>query len=423
MPKNKKGKEAPRPNIIIKKRISRGEDGHHGGTWKIAYADFMTAMMAFFLVMWLVSSSSKEKITALANYFNPVKLSEKTLPSKGVRDEEAGGNEQAASKKAEKSEKSPEAKEAKEAKETKETKETKEAKAEKAEKAKKAEKAEKTEKAEKDEKKTESSHEEETLFRNPFGVLTQLASEAEGEMAVAMARASSGSLSMGGANNDPFATDPVASQPVSRAAHTPGREAAQHDAPGTGGQRGKAKAEAPADEKQTGAGKKPGDASEPRPNRETEDAAAQLSKEVSKLVDSLPRSFRPNITTKATSEGILVSLTDDMAFSMFKIASAEPSPQLVLVLEKVGNLISKQPGKLVVRGHTDGRQYAGDLHGNWRLSMNRANMAYYMLLRSKVDGGRFLAVEGYADRSLKNKANPLAAENRRIDILIKAAES
>ncbi len=50
-------------------------------------------------------------------------------------------------------------------------------------------------------------------------------------------------------------------------------------------------------------------------------------------------------------------------------------------------------------------------------------MTYYMLLRAKVDDSRFLAVEGYADRSLKNRANPLAAENRRIDILIKAVES
>ena len=108
---------------------------------------------------------------------------------------------------------------------------------------------------------------------------------------------------------------------------------------------------------------------------------------------------------------------------MFKVASAEPSPQLVLVLEKIGNVLNKQPGKLVVRGHTDSRPYAGDAHGNWRLSVNRANMAYYMLLRAKVEDSRFLAVEGYADRSLKNKTNPLAAENRRIDILIKGVES
>ena len=60
------------------------------GRWKIAYADFMTAMMTFFLVMWLINTASKEKITKLASYFNPVKLSDRN-PAKGVHDNEAGG--------------------------------------------------------------------------------------------------------------------------------------------------------------------------------------------------------------------------------------------------------------------------------------------------------------------------------------------
>ena len=162
---------------------------------------------------------------------------------------------------------------------------------------------------------------------------------------------------------------------------------------------------------------------EQQPTDKALEAATQLGKELGRLMDALPKSFRPNITTKATAEGVLVSLTDDLNFNMFKIASAEPSPQLVLVLERIGNLINKHPGKLVVRGHTDGRRYSGDAHGNWRLSVNRANMAYFMLLRAKVEDNRFLAVEGYADRNLRNKTDPLAAENRRIEILIKGAES
>ncbi|MGP0040195.1 MAG: OmpA family protein, partial [Rhodomicrobium sp.] len=117
-----------------------------------------------------------------------------------------------------------------------------------------------------------------------------------------------------------------------------------------------------------------------------------------------------------------ISLTDDANFSMFKIASPEPCPQLVLVLQKVGELINKYPGQIIVRGHTDGRPYAGDRYGNWRLSVNRATMAYYMLLRGKLDESRFLALEGYADRNPKNKADPLAGNNRRIEILIKGAD-
>ena len=58
--------------IIIVKRRRKGGGGHHGGAWKVAYADFVTAMMAFFLVMWLVSSISKEQRAAIFDYFkNP----------------------------------------------------------------------------------------------------------------------------------------------------------------------------------------------------------------------------------------------------------------------------------------------------------------------------------------------------------------
>lgn len=60
-----------RPLIIVK-RYRKVEGGHHGGAWKIAYADFVTAMMAFFLVMWLVTSVSKQQRAAIFDYFkNP----------------------------------------------------------------------------------------------------------------------------------------------------------------------------------------------------------------------------------------------------------------------------------------------------------------------------------------------------------------
>jgi chemotaxis protein MotB len=63
--------EEKRPLIIVK-RYRRVEGGSHGGAWKIAYADFVTAMMAFFLVMWLVASVSKQQRAAIFEYFkNP----------------------------------------------------------------------------------------------------------------------------------------------------------------------------------------------------------------------------------------------------------------------------------------------------------------------------------------------------------------
>src|SRR5271170_946684 len=72
------------PQIIIIKRHSNHEEAHHGGAWKIAFADFMTAMMAFFLVLWIINASDKETKTVIARYFNPVKLENPSKAKKGV---------------------------------------------------------------------------------------------------------------------------------------------------------------------------------------------------------------------------------------------------------------------------------------------------------------------------------------------------
>jgi len=56
--------------IIVKKRRKSGGHGHHGGAWKVAYADFVTAMMAFFMLLWLIAQSDEVKLQGLADYFS-----------------------------------------------------------------------------------------------------------------------------------------------------------------------------------------------------------------------------------------------------------------------------------------------------------------------------------------------------------------
>ena len=67
----------PRP-IIVKKVIQEAHGGHHGGAWKVAYADFVTAMMAFFLLMWLLGATNEAQRKALADYFAPTIVQTKT---------------------------------------------------------------------------------------------------------------------------------------------------------------------------------------------------------------------------------------------------------------------------------------------------------------------------------------------------------
>lgn len=64
--------------VIIKKVKKRGHEGSHGGSWKVAYADFVTAMMAFFLLLWLLSMVSPEKRARVATYFKSFSLFEKS---------------------------------------------------------------------------------------------------------------------------------------------------------------------------------------------------------------------------------------------------------------------------------------------------------------------------------------------------------
>jgi chemotaxis protein MotB len=62
-------KHQSHPIVVVRRKKGKHGGGHHGGSWKIAYADFMTAMMAFFLVMWLISISSPKELVQIAEYF------------------------------------------------------------------------------------------------------------------------------------------------------------------------------------------------------------------------------------------------------------------------------------------------------------------------------------------------------------------
>jgi chemotaxis protein MotB len=92
-------------------------------------------------------------------------------------------------------------------------------------------------------------------------------------------------------------------------------------------------------------------------------------------------------------------------------------------MEAIARIVKDKPGHIVVRGHTDSRPYRNGAYDHWRLSSDRAQMAYYMLTRGGAPAARFSRVEGYADRALRDPAHPLAAVNRRLEILIETPKS
>ena len=74
------------PRIVVKKIYIEGHGGHHGGAWKVAYADFVTAMMAFFLLMWLLGATDETKRKGIADYFAPtlVEFKQNSAGSNGL---------------------------------------------------------------------------------------------------------------------------------------------------------------------------------------------------------------------------------------------------------------------------------------------------------------------------------------------------
>ncbi len=70
-------------SVVIKKVKKGGHGGHHGGAWKVAYADFVTAMMAFFLLLWLLNATTEEQKMGISNYFDPTAISRSTRSGSG----------------------------------------------------------------------------------------------------------------------------------------------------------------------------------------------------------------------------------------------------------------------------------------------------------------------------------------------------
>ena len=141
---------------------------------------------------------------------------------------------------------------------------------------------------------------------------------------------------------------------------------------------------------------------------------AEIAAEFARQGEPLPTNFE----VVPGEGGVTISIADDMMSGMFEVGSARPTPQVVAMMERIASVLSKQPGNVSIRGHTDSRPFRSAQYDNWRLSTARAHMAYYMLARGGLEEDRVKAIEGVADRAPKIADDPEAAANRRIEILL-----
>lgn len=451
--------------IVIVKRGGGDHDEHHGGVWKIAFADFMTAMMAFFLVMWLINASNEVTKKAVASYFNPIKLMDNNSSPRGVESPKQGLEHV-----------------------NDDTEQTVDLESD----SNIAVSAESI-----DEK-----YNDQGLFIDPYAVLSEIAGGVEdvegGENKNESGEQSSDSrmgISGGTSFQDPF--DPTSwsrqlglpkdpqqpTSPVDRMSEDSEVEVALGDASEDNGmmrettvseelqneielveeealkdehaldegQKEKiedliqemreetsdslaeetAEEEAEREESEEVAAEEVADEEnlEEEPREETELSEEEKNEESEKLAEEISTKIAVlssdenlsglELEVLAEGDGASVIISDKGQNGMFRIGSARPTRELVLAMEKIGEIVADHPGNVEISGHTDGRQYQSADYDNWRLSSARAHMAYYMLTRGGMKESQVERIVGQAAVDLKTPEDPFASVNRRVEVLLK----
>lgn len=441
--------------LIVLRKIVQESEKKKGGVWKIAHADFMTAMMAFFLIMWLVNATDEELKKSIANYFNPLNLVQAPTDRRGIQEPDEENRPPSSGDEAGREagtrplgSDSPGDQGARPGGGTVE---------------------------EGNERRMDSVGAlEETdgaVFHDPYAVMASTASDIDPNTPVAIdvpdsTLGTEGTTARSETERDPF--DPAYWQVApSRPAQTlrPGApDTVDAPQPGdtidaaapqrTGSSDMTARVTAPAvtsGSLRNGEGREAAAVTDIGPQSDIaaqilreeqaqQQAAAAAAEEAAlteaeraararqEAIDTAAGALREaladvtadvDVTTQA--DAVLISLTDDEAFSMFAIGSAEPSTDAVDLFSRVAGALSDRDGTIVVRGHTDARPFRSGVSDNWVLSFARAHAAKQALTESGIDEQRISRVEGLADREPKRDDDPFADENRRIEILYEPA--
>jgi chemotaxis protein MotB len=346
--------------VIRKEEIVEGS--HHSGAWKVAYADFVTAMMAFFLLMWLINATTEEQRRGLADYFAPINAMARSMSGSGA----------------------------------------------------------------------------------PFGGKTPYEQGAMVSDLGAQTVLPGKSSSPGGESGEAAPDSPPSDAPAAETRPRTGERA-----------RAFGNARVPLDsegERAPGGGVAPkpaqrpakaeflanaGSGAEPSPDLRAADTAA-LRAEIAEreraefaaaaqairaavAADPALASLARQLAVDITPEGLRIQLLDADHQPMFASGSTEPNERARLLLARIAPVLARLPQPIAIAGHTDAAPYKGTGHSNWELSSGRAEVTRRLLAEDGLPDARFREVTGRADRELLLPAEPLAAANRRIAILVMAS--
>ena len=369
--------------IIIVRRRGGGHDEHHGGAWKIAYADFMTAMMALFLVMWLVNASSEETKAAVASYFNPIDLTDRNARPRGIDDPVPGsaagtdGDEDAPDDAS-----GPDLSNLAGPREVPRAPATADAAASDPDAAADA---------------VDAAADALDAAR-PFDPAAGAGLPADAFDPFALGGAATAVIVPAAAASPPAGppSDPPSDPPSGRPVDDAGTPDGPASPDGTAIDLAAGTAES---------------AVESEPTPEAARAAAAIAAE---LADALAA---VEVDVVAEADTVVIRLADDPASGMFALGSSAPREGLAADLARVAATLDGRPGAVSVHGHTDARPFAGGgaRDGNWRLSAERAGTAHALLVAGGLDPARVARVVAHADRAPR-EADALSPRNRRIEV-------
>jgi len=309
---------------------------HHGGSWKVAYADFVTAMMAFFLLMWLLNATTEDQRKGLADYFSP----NSTLSHSSSGTGQPFGGRTAFADGAMVS---------------------------------------------------DLGAVQVTVGQRP---VVEPLEEDESDI-IAQPR--------------PHRDDVPSKQPDLRGQSTP--QLVSRERPGGPGR------VAPQGDVQ-----RPPTEAEVRAELERREKQAfeQAAQQIREAVRGDPEltDLARQLAIDMTPEGLRIQILDEDRQPMFPFGSAIPNERARLLLQKVAPVLMRLTQTISISGHTDAAPFAGAGRTNWELSAERANATRRLLVDTGLQVTRIRSVTGHAERDPLVPADPLAAANRRIAIVV-----
>ena len=387
--------------IIRREEVVAG--GHHGGAWKVAYADFVTAMMAFFLLMWLLNATTEDQRKGLADYFSPNNLmshasSGTGQPFGGHTVFDSGGmvSDRGAAQVI-------------------------------------VGKRPVVQDPNDDDGDT-------PLTETPHGAAAQAGPD--GKLDAGTPGPAATQAGPDAANPNPASPQGASQQPATLGASslaatgpvTAGSQAAGSQASGSqavGSKMAPLEAVGAADaarssplvaQLENSAGDHAPTAAQlhAEQQRVEKQAFQQAADQLRQAVQGDPAlaGLARQLAIDITPEGLRIQLLDEDRLPMFATGSASPNERIKLLMAKVAPVLMRLPEQIAVIGHTDAAPFVGTGKTNWELSTERANTTRRLLTDAGLQDTRISRVTGLADRDPLLPADPLAAANRRIAIIV-----